>query len=179
MMNLIKWIEFEWDLKSLPAFDAKLASRLHIEVVGILDSKNVEETMHRAFSTENGWSAFVDQKLTLISTAIHQYVPRGEVTMLTIKDGTRIIAATLVSEKEGLFLPLVSGITVSLEYRCRGLGTALLYAALAYLKDKGLEKARIVTRANLPSAKYLYPKFNSSKKEVSSLPNEALTPPLQ
>lgn len=179
MMNLIKWVEFEWDLKSLPAYDAKLASRLHIEVVGIADSKSVEEIMHRGFSTENGWSAFLEQRLNLISTAIHQYVPRNEVTMLTIKDGTRIVAAVLVSEKEGLFLPLVAGVTVLMEYRCRGLGTALLYAALAYLKDKGIPKAKIITRANLPSAKYLYPKFNSTHKISSQAPEEIHSPPIQ
>ncbi|MES2309152.1 MAG: GNAT family N-acetyltransferase [Verrucomicrobiota bacterium] len=179
MMNLIKWLEFEWDLKTLPAFDAKLATRLHLEVLGISDSKAVELMMHRALSSENGWSAFIEQRMNLISTAIHQYVPRNEVTMVAIKDGTRVIAAALVSEKEDLFLPLVAGVYVSLEYRCRGLGTALLYAALAYLKDKGMAKARVVTRANLPSAKYLYPKFNSLKKEVAYSPQEMLTPPIQ
>lgn len=179
MLNLIKWWEFEWNLETLPAFDAKLASRLHLEVLGISDSKAVELMMHRALSSENGWSAFSDQRLNLISTAIHQYVPRNEVTILAIRDGTRVIAAALVSEKEDLFLPLVAGIYVSLEYRCNGLGTALLYAALAYLKDKGMKKARVITRANLPSAKYLYPKFNSTKKEVAQLDQETLTPPLQ
>ncbi len=179
MLNLIKWWEFEWDLKSLPAFDAKLANRLHLEVLGIADSKAVELMMHRSLSSENGWSAFMDQRMNLISTAIHQYVPRNEVTMLAIRDGTRVIAATLVSEKEDLFLPLVAGVYVSLEYRCNGLGTSLLYAALAYLKDKGVEKARVITRANLPSAKYLYPKFNSTKKIVENLHQEDLTPPIQ
>ncbi len=167
-MNLIRWAEFQWDLAALPPYEAKLPARLHLEVVGLQDAKTVENVMHRSLAGETEWSVNLNARQSLVTEAIQVFVPKGEVTMLAIKDGARIIGAVLVSERTETFEPLVAGVCVLVEYRCRGFGTALLYAALAYLKEKGATTAKITTRSNLPSSKYLYPKFNSKRNDRAS-----------
>ena len=44
---------------------------------------------------------------------------------------------------------LLSGPCVSMEYRNRGIGTALLYATLDHLKQAGLERAHGITKFNV------------------------------
>ncbi|MEO7723486.1 MAG: GNAT family N-acetyltransferase [Chthoniobacterales bacterium] len=47
-----------------------------------------------------------------------------------------------------------------MEYRNRGLGTALLRESLRQLRAAGLYRATGFTKGNAPAAKFLYPKFN-------------------
>ncbi len=55
---------------------------------------------------------------------------------------------------------LSPGPCVLMEYRNRGLGTALLGESLRQLREAGLSRAAALTKSNAPVAKFLYPKFN-------------------
>ena len=65
-------------------------------------------------------------------------------------------------------LPL--GVCVLNEYRCRGLGTYLLYDSLRRLRDRGLKEARLVTRKGLPADRYLYSKFGGQRTVLVGAP---------
>jgi len=54
---------------------------------------------------------------------------------------------------------LAPGPCVQMEYRNRGLGTALLAEALRRLQEAGLPRASTIARSNGPVARFLYPKF--------------------
>jgi ribosomal protein S18 acetylase RimI-like enzyme len=49
-----------------------------------------------------------------------------------------------------------------MEYRSRGLGTALLGEGLRRLQDAGLSRAATLARLNGPAARFLYPKFDGA-----------------
>ena len=55
---------------------------------------------------------------------------------------------------------LAPGPCVLMEYRNRGLGTALLVESLRQLRAAGLSRASGLAKNNAPVAKFLYPKFN-------------------
>ena len=68
---------------------------------------------------------------------------------------------------------LLSGPMLLHEYRNRGLGSGMLVASLAFLKSKGLQKARGVTRANSTSARFIYTKFSSTQSPFTLDPLQA------
>jgi N-acetylglutamate synthase-like GNAT family acetyltransferase len=60
---------------------------------------------------------------------------REPVPAVVISHGTRIIAASAISTDVAADTNLISGPCVSIEYRNRGLGTALLYHTLLQLRQ--------------------------------------------
>jgi ribosomal protein S18 acetylase RimI-like enzyme len=46
------------------------------------------------------------------------------------------------------------------EYRNRGVGSALLAASLAFIRDRDVPVVRGVTRADSTTARFVYPKFS-------------------
>jgi len=62
------------------------------------------------------------------------------------------------------------------EYKNRGLGTQMLYASLALLRDRGFSTVRGVTRANGVAARHVYTKFGSIS-EAAQLPVSAENSP--
>jgi N-acetylglutamate synthase-like GNAT family acetyltransferase len=96
-----------------------------------------------------------------LSSQIDIAFDREAAPAIVITHGQRIIAASAINTDVDAETHLVTGPCVSMEYRSRGLGTALLYHTLAHLRQSGLAIAHGVTKDNVAATKFVYPKFGA------------------
>ena len=89
---------------------------------------------------------------------------------LTLRHGLRIIGAAILLPDAAAENHISPGPCVLLEYRNRGLGTALLGESLRQLREAGLSHAAARAKLNSPVAKFLYPKFNGTSSPYDPSP---------
>ncbi len=164
------WVQYSWDLARLPAEVPKLASRYTVEAATLEDKDLLQAAISRSVSMEPTWSDDMAARVKLADEIINIAFPAGEAAFVAIKHGARIIAASAIREAADKVSNLPLGVCVLNEYRCRGLGTFLLYESLRRLRERGLDTARLVTKKGLPSDRYLYPKFGSTRTVLTAVP---------
>jgi hypothetical protein len=169
-MKLSLWVQYVWDLTRLPAEAPKIDSRYTVEAATLEDRELLQAAMSRSISMEPAWSNDTAARIRLTEEIINTAFPAGEASFIAIKHGARIIAASAIREAADKISNLPLGVCVLNEYRCRGLGTFLLYESLRRLCDRGLETARLVTKKGLPADRFLYPKFGSVRTELAAVP---------
>jgi len=169
-MRLSVWVQFTWSLKKLPAESPKLDARYSAEAAIPEDRALLLAAITRSLSMEPAWSDDLTARVRLAEGIIANEWPAGEVTFVTIKHGTRIIAASAIRDSGDKVSNLPLGVCVLNEYRCRGLGTYLLHESLRRLKERGLDEARLVTRKGLPADRFLYPKFGGERALLAGVP---------
>lgn len=169
-MMLSVWVQYTWNLKSLRSEAPKLASNYAVEAATLDDRALLVAAMSRSYSMEPAWSDDLSARLKLTDEIIDHAFPAGEVSFVTIKHGARIIAASAIRDAGDKLSNLPLGVCVLNEYRCRGLGTSLLYESLRRLREKGLDTARLVTKKSLPADRYLYPKFGGVRVVLTEVP---------
>jgi GNAT superfamily N-acetyltransferase len=169
-MRLSVWVQFTWDLKTLPAETPKLNSRYTSEAATLEDRPLLLAAVTRSMSMEPAWSDDLAGRVKLAEEIVLTAFPAGEVTFVAIKHGARIIAASAIRDAGDKVSNLPLGVCVLNEYRCRGLGTFLLHESLRRLKERGLEDARLVTRKGLTADRFLYPKFGSERVVLTGAP---------
>jgi len=162
-MMLSAWVQFSWNLKNLPAESPKLAPRYSVEAASLEDRPLLLAAVSRSVSMETGWSDDLTARVKLATEIINTDFPAGEVSFVAIKHGARIIGAAAIRDSGDKVSNLPLGVSVLNEYRCRGLGTFLLYESLRRLRDKGLDEARVMTKKGIPADRYLYPKFGGQR----------------
>ncbi|HEV3272544.1 MAG TPA: GNAT family N-acetyltransferase [Candidatus Methylacidiphilales bacterium] len=169
-MKLTVWVQFTWNLKTLAAETAKLASRYTVEAATLEDRSLLLAAVTRSMSMEPAWSDDLAGRVKLAEEIVQTAFPAGEVTFIAIKHGARIIGASAIRDAGDKVSNLPLGVCVLNEYRCRGLGTFLLHESLRRLKERGLDEARLVTRKGLPADRYLYPKFGGARAVLAGVP---------
>ena len=169
-MKLSVWVQYTWNLKTLPADAAKLPSRYTVEAATLEDRTLLLAAVSRSMSMEPAWSDDLTARVRLAEEIIQTAFPAGEVTFVAIKHGARIIGASAIRDAGDKVSNLPLGVCVLNEYRCRGLGTFLLHEGLRRLKERGLDEARLLTRKGVPADRYLYPKFGSERVVLSAAP---------
>jgi ribosomal protein S18 acetylase RimI-like enzyme len=169
-MRLSVWVQFTWNLKTLAAETTKLPSRYTVEAATLDDRNLLLAAVTRSMSMEPAWSDDLAARVKLAEEIIQTAFPAGEVTFVAIKHGARIIGAAAIRDAGDKVSNLPLGVCVLNEYRCRGLGTFLLYESLRRLKERGLDEARLVTRKGLTADRYLYPKFGSERVVLTGAP---------
>ena len=169
-MMLSSWVQFSWDLKNIPAEGPKLAPRYTVETASQEDRELLIAAVTRSFSMESGWSDDLTARIKLTEEIVNTAFVAGEVAFIAIKHGTRIIAASAIRDAADKVSNLPLGVSVLNEYRCRGLGSFLLYESLRRLRERGLDQARVVTKKSVPADRYLYPKFGGVRAVLSGAP---------
>ena len=169
-MKLSVWVQYSWDLARLPAEAPKLNPRYTAEAATLDDRPLLQAAVSRSVSMEPAWSDDMTARIKLSDEIINIAFPAGEAAFVAIKHGARIIAAAAIRESADKISNLPLGVCVLNEYRCRGLGTFLLYESLRRLCDRGVETARLVTKKGLPADKFLYPKFGSTRTVLDAVP---------
>jgi ribosomal protein S18 acetylase RimI-like enzyme len=169
-MRLSVWVQFTWDLKTLPAEAPKLNSRYTSEAATLEDRPLLLAAVTRSMSMEPAWSDDLAVRVKLAEEIIQTAFPAGEVTFVAIKHGARIIGAAAIRDSGDKVSNMPLGVCVLNEYRCRGLGTFLLHESLRRLKERGLEEAHLVTRKGLPADRFLYPKFGGERTVLTGVP---------
>jgi len=169
-MKLSVWVQYVWNLKTLPAEAPKLASRYTSEAATQENRNLLLAAVTRSMSMEPAWSDDLAGRVKLAEEIITNAFPAGEVAFIAVKHGTRIIGTAAIRDAGDQVSNLPLGVCVLNEYRCRGLGTYLLYESLRRLRERGLDQARLVTRKGLPADRYLYPKFGGKRVELAAAP---------
>lgn len=169
-MKLVRWKRFTWDLAKLPTPAPLLADRYGIRPTFPDDRESVMNVILTAFTLDSAWA---DTSITVkdwLTAHIGAAFENEVAAAVVITHGQRIIAASAVTTDPSADTNLLSGPCVSMEYRNRGLGTALLYHTLVQLRQSGLEQASGVTKASSPVAKFMYPKFGAKGEDYEFEP---------
>ena len=169
-MKLSTWFQYSWDLKKLPAEAPKIDARYSVEAASLEDKALLVAAVSRSVSMEPSWSDDMAARVKLAEEIISTEFPAGEVTFIAIKHGARIIATAAIRDAGDKISNLPVGVCVLNEYRCRGLGTFLLYDSLRRLRERGLDEARLVTKKGLPAERFLYPKYGGKRVELAVVP---------
>jgi ribosomal protein S18 acetylase RimI-like enzyme len=160
-MKLVRWKRFTWDLSQLPAPAPALAERYTLRPAFGEDQEAVEKLVLAAFTLDAEWSVHFRTLPAWLKEQLDQAFDRENAPAVVITHGLRIIAASAITTEVDAETHLISGPCVSMEYRNRGLGTALLHGTLAQLRQAGLRTVHGVTKENVPTAKFIYPKFGA------------------
>lgn len=114
-----------------------------------------------AFAMDTAWGDISRRLEEGMVHYVKQAFDRPDPSCIVALHGQRVIGASLLDPNPDAGNHLLSGPMILHEYRNRGVGSGLLAASLIFLRDKGLTKARGVTRANSTVSRFVYPKFSS------------------
>lgn len=165
-MKLVRWKRFTWDLTKLPPAQEPLPAHFVVRPAGKEDAKATREVILSAFSLDSAWSDTVKLFSSRLEAQLAEAFskPAAALSVLVITHGQRVIAASLLSTDPGAENHLLTGPCVLMEYRNRGLGTALLYDSLKFLQTSGLTQAHGICKEMAPTSKFLYKKFGSTNE---------------
>ena len=163
-------MRFTWDLTKLPELKSEADSHYNFRVATQDDEKMVRSVISSAFSLDMDWSDTLKSLRDHFEAQIDKVFTEKEVPCVVVLHGTRIIGASSLDTSKETENNLLSGPCVLSEYRNRGLGTILLHRSLLMLREAGLDKARGITKYNVPAAKFIYPKFNSTSEQYDIEP---------
>jgi len=177
-MKLVRWARFSWDLTRLAPVYPAIDSHYHIRQATADDEKAVRTVVLSAFTLDPNWAFLLrDLRGQLDASLNHAFGEkrdrrdkrdprdardREEPSCIVLTHGSRIIGASTLTFDPDAESHLLSGPCVLVEYRNRGLATALLAQSLTALRDAGLTIAHGLTRLNSLTADCIYTKFNSS-----------------
>lgn len=161
-MKLVRWVRFNWDLEKLPAIGNALPEHYHFAPAMPADEVDVRAVVARSFAHDTAWGDAIHEVEAMLDGWMERAfeLESGGGQCLTLRHGLRIIGATILLPNPAAEYHLAPGPCVLMEYRNRGVGTALLAEALYRLREVGLTRACARAKDNSPVAKFLYPKFN-------------------
>jgi predicted N-acetyltransferase YhbS len=171
-MKLVRWKRFTWDLSKLPPLEtAALPEHYRVRSATREEVKTVKEVVFSAFSLDSAWSdtfkIFRDQLDANIELAFGP----GALPPLVVTHGQRIIAVSSLLADVAADSHLTSGPCVRMEYRNRGIGTALLLHSLLALQQAGLARASAISKDSSATTKFVYPKFGSTSEACDFEPS--------
>lgn len=170
-MKLVYWARFSWDLSKLapvyPAIDSHY--RLRLATAG--DETAVRNVIFSAFTLDSNWafllSSLRDKLEDAISSVFHEKYDkhdRSERPCVVATHGSRVIGASALTAHPEAENHLLTGPCVLMEYRNRGLATALLAESLIALREANVPTAHGLTKRDSPGAQFVYTKFDSTSE---------------
>ncbi len=170
-MKLVRWKRFAWDLSKLPPLEsAALPAHYHVRAATREDAKAVKEVIFSAFSLDTSWSDTFKTFRDHLEAHIDMSFSHSGTPAMVVTHGPRIIAASTVLPEVDAESNLTSGPCVRVEYRNRGIGTALLHHSLKQLQQLGLSRATGISKETAPASKFVYPKFGSTSEAYNFEP---------
>lgn len=154
------WQRFTWDLNKIPKGESDPPSPYILRPALAEEEDIVQKVVSTAMSTDSGWGDVQKVLLERVRKHISQAFEKDEPGQcLALLHGSRIIGCSVISPDSAADNNLVTGPCILHEYRSRGLGSFLLSASLAALREAGLKTAYGVTRDKTIAARFIYPKF--------------------
>ena len=160
-MKLVRWRRFIWQLAKLPPATALLPTHYTLRSATREEEKAVQQVIFSAFSLDSSWSDALHTFREPLEAQIEAAFAHESSPGVVICHGQRIIAASAITTNSDAESHLLSGPCVLMEYRNRGLGTALLHYSLKQLREAGLDQACGVSKDNVVASKFIYTKFGS------------------
>lgn len=122
------------------------------------------------FALDADWTDLLQEMRVSFEAQVAEVFSHKEVPCLVVTLGQTLVGASVLDLDVDSQNHLISGPSVMAEYRNRGIGGALLHESLRHLASTGLTTARAITRIGVPTAKFLYPKFNSTSSAIEREP---------
>jgi ribosomal protein S18 acetylase RimI-like enzyme len=160
-MKLVQWVLFTWELDKLPTLGTALPAHYSLTTANQTDEKELRAVIGRSFVQDTSWGDAMHEVNDMLDGWLERaFEPEKSSICLALRHGLRMIGASILIPDVAAGNHLIPGPCVLMEYRNRGLGTALLGESLRQLRAAGLSRAAALTKDNAPAAKFLYPKFN-------------------
>lgn len=160
-MKFVHWVRFSWDLNNLADLEAVLPPHYSFTPIVPADEKELRLVIRRSFVHDTSWSDAMPEVNAMLDDWLPSALdPDRSGIGLALRHGLRMIGAAILIPEADRDNHLSPGPCVLLEYRNRGLGTALLGESLRQLRAAGLFRAAALTKSNAPAAKFLYPKYD-------------------
>lgn len=160
-MKLVQWVRFTWELDKLPTLGAALPAHYSLAAATSADEKELRAVIGRSFVQDTSWGDAIHEVNSMLDGWLERAFDPGKGGIcLALRHGLRMIGASILIPDAADGNHLTPGPCVLMEYRNRGLGTALLGESLRRLHGTGLSRAAALTKNNAPAAKFLYPKFD-------------------
>lgn len=160
-MKLVRWRRFTWELTKLPTTHNPLPEHYHVRAAVREEEKIVTNVIVSAFASDSAWSDTVTNFKERLEAQVETAFSRENIPAVVVCHGQRVIGASALHTEVETENHLLSGPCVLMEYRNRGLGSALLFASLQQLREGGLERVHGVVKENVVACKFIYPKFGS------------------
>jgi len=176
-MKLVRWTRFSWDLtKFAPVYPA-IDSHYRIRQAIAGDEKVVRSVVFSSFTLDQNWNFLLreirEQLDGSLDGVFHDRLDRGqrvnrteqatgtERFCMVASHGSRIIGVSALSSQQDAENHLLTGPCVLMEYRNRGLATALLAQSLLALREANITTAYGLTKQGSATAQFVYTKFSS------------------
>jgi predicted N-acetyltransferase YhbS len=179
-MKLVNWARFSWDLTKLAPVYPAIDSRYRLRLATAEDETAVRNVVFSAFTLDSNWTFLLRDIRERLEDSIagvfhdkYDKHDRGERPCMVATHGTRVIGASALTANPDAENHLLTGPCVLMEYRNRGLATALLAESLIALRDANLTVARGITKQNSPASQFVYPKFSSTNEPFEREPRLA------
>ena len=166
-----RWNRYQWETTTLVDFPP-LKNPFSVRSASPEEKEEVTYVALRSLQMNTEWNDDVVSATNFIKKGIEiAFKSESNPAAVVIAHGQRLIGVSLFDARLEAPFHLVSGPWVLMEYRNRGLGSALLHATLAGLSERGITTVSGVTRAKTVAARYIYPKFGSIRSDYD-LPEE-------
>jgi len=165
-MKIIRWKRFSWDLTRLAAESLAIGSPYPVREATPEDETGVRNLVLSAFTLDSDWNYILSDIRGRLEESLDRVFSskRGSsVFALVITHGSRIVGVSALNTQPDVDNHLLTGPCIPIEYRNRGLATALLAQSLLALRNAGLPTAHGITMENVPTAEFVYPKFDSTQ----------------
>ena len=176
-MKLVRWTRFSWDLTCLAPVYPAIDSHYRIRQATAEDEKAVRAVVFSSFTLDQNWNFLLreirDQLNTSLDSVFHDRLDRAqqrrrqeagdnsERFCLVATHGSRVIATSALSANRDAENHLLTGPCILMEYRNRGLATALLAHSLMALREVNITTAYGLTKQDSPTQQFVYTKFGS------------------
>ncbi len=153
------WQKFHWNLDTgLDAMRPVLAPFL-FRTAEPNELAVVLKVVSSALLMERAWTAAGTPFTQNLEERCEKAFEAKPPACVVVQHGSRVIGASVLDASADAEFHLVTGPCILHEYRCRGLGAALLHQSLERLHEEGLHTARALARLNSTAARFVYPKF--------------------
>ena len=174
-MKLVRWTRFSWDLTRLAPVYPAIDSHYRIRPATAEDENAVRSVVFSSFTLDQNWNFLLreirEQLDASLDSVFHDRTERTqpkrrqepgdshERFCLVVTHGSRIIGASALSAWRDAGNHLLTGPCILMEYRNRGLGTALLANSLLTLREVNLTTVYGLTKQKSPTEQFVYSKF--------------------
>jgi len=167
-MKESNWAAFEWDTGMVQVVDRPKLPPFVFRRATSADRETVEKVFRSVFSQEPAIPNKQNSPMPTIEEACDTAFSGGACACVVVQHGNRIIGASAVNPSEHAPIHLLTGPCILNEYRSRGIGSALLFASLDFLKDSGLTRVIGYARHQSVAARFVYPKFGGKQSVAVS-----------
>ena len=160
----VRWTRFCWELDKLPDNGSLLDPPYCIRQAKRSEHRKVSDLLLSNLALDADWTDLLQEFRKPFEHQIEDVFDCKDLPCIVVALGQSIVGASTLDPDPGAQNHLVSGPSVMNEYRNRGLGSALLYCSLLRLREAGIARAYGITRAGVPTARFLYTKYNSTNE---------------